>query len=107
MAAAIFVSCRKDDSIGGSVNSTEQLDIPTYEWMLQTDETEVVARLFEKAGLKDKDIITKVNGVVIGSSGSLANLISEYKPGDTVQLTVIRDGKEIAVNVTLEGYSDK
>ena len=60
-----------------------------------------------KAGLKDKDIITKVNGVVIGSSGSLANLISEYKPGDTVQLTVIRDGKEIAVNVTLEGYSDK
>ena len=40
MAAAIFVSCRKDDSIGGSVNSTEQLDIPTYEWMLQTDETE-------------------------------------------------------------------
>ena len=60
-----------------------------------------------KAGLKDKDIVTKVNGVSVGSSGSLANLISEYKPGDTVQLTVIRDGKEIAVNVTLEGYSDK
>jgi S1-C subfamily serine protease len=60
-----------------------------------------------KAGLKDKDIITKVNGVVIGSSGPLANLISEYKPGETVQRTVIRDGKEIAVNVTLEGYSDK
>ena len=60
-----------------------------------------------KAGLKDKDIITKVNGRSVGSEGSLANLISEYKPGDTVQLTVIRDGKEIAVNVTLEGYSDK
>ena len=60
-----------------------------------------------KAGLKDKDIITKVNGRSVGSEGSLANLISEYKPGDTVQLTVIRDSKEIAVNVTLEGYSDK
>ena len=60
-----------------------------------------------KAGLKDKDIVTKVNGVEVGSAGSLANLISEYKPGDTVQLTVIRDGKEIAINVTLEGYPSK
>lgn len=57
-----------------------------------------------KAGLKDKDIITAVNGVKIGQAGSLSTLIGEYKPGDTVQLTVIRDGAEIAVNVTLEGY---
>lgn len=59
-----------------------------------------------KAGLKDKDIITKVNGVSVGAAGSLTNLIGEYKPGDTVQLTVIREGKEIAINVTLEGYSN-
>ncbi len=59
-----------------------------------------------KAGLKDKDIVTKVNGVSVGAAGSLTNLIGEYKPGDTVQLTVIRDGKEIAINVTLEGYSN-
>ena len=59
-----------------------------------------------KAGLKDKDIITKINGVKVGASGSLANLIGEYKPGDTVQLTVIRDGNETAINVTLEGYPD-
>ena len=57
------------------------------------------------AGLKDKDIITAVNGVKVGAAGSLPDLISEYKPGDTVQLTVIREGKEIAINVTLEGYS--
>ena len=61
----------------------------------------------EKAGLKDKDIVTAVNGVKVGTSGSLANLIGEYKPGDTVQLTVIREGNETTVNVTLEGYSDK
>jgi len=59
-----------------------------------------------KAGLKDKDIITAVNGVKIGQAGSLSTLIGEYKPGDTVQLTVIRDGAEIAVNVTLEGYKE-
>lgn len=60
-----------------------------------------------KAGLKDKDIITAINGVKVGTAGSLGNLIGEYKPGDTVQLTVVREGKEIAINVTLEGYSDK
>ena len=59
-----------------------------------------------KAGLKDKDIITKVNDAKVGKSGSLPNIIGEYKPGDTVQLTVLRDGKEMAVNVTLEGYPD-
>ncbi len=57
-----------------------------------------------KAGLKDKDIITKVNGVEVGKDGSLSNLLGEYKPGDTVQLTVLRDGQEIPINVTLEGY---
>lgn len=57
-----------------------------------------------KAGLKDKDIITKINGVEVGAAGSLASLIGEYKPGDTVQLTVVREGNEIAVNATLEGY---
>ena len=60
-----------------------------------------------KAGLKDKDIITAVNGTKVGAAGSLSNLIGEYKPGDTVQLTVLREGNETAVNVTLEGYSDK
>ena len=60
----------------------------------------------DKAGLKNKDIITAVNGVKIGSKGSLSSLIGEYKPGDTVQLTVLRDGKEIAINVTLGAYSN-
>ena len=61
----------------------------------------------EKAGLKDKDIITAVNDVKIGTAGSLSSLIAEYKPGDTVKLTVIRDGQEMTIDVTLEGYSSK
>ena len=61
----------------------------------------------DKAGLKEKDIIIAVNGVKIGAAGSLSTLIAEYKPGDTVQLTVIRGGNEIAVNVTLEGYNEE
>lgn len=60
-----------------------------------------------KAGIKDKDIITAVNGTKVGSAGSLSSLIGEYKPGDTVQLTVIREGNEIAINATLGGYPTK
>lgn len=60
-----------------------------------------------KAGIRDKDIITAVNGVKVGTAGSLSSLLGEYKPGDTVQLTVLRDGKEIAINATLGAYSEK
>ncbi|MDB5177883.1 MAG: putative HtrA2 peptidase [Candidatus Saccharibacteria bacterium] len=58
-----------------------------------------------KAGIKEKDIITKVNGVEIGTKGSVATLIGEYKPGDTVELTVLRDGKTLTVKVNLTPYS--
>lgn len=54
-----------------------------------------------KAGLRDKDIITAINGVKIGSAGSLSTLIGEYKPGDVVQFTVMREGEEIAINIEL------
>ncbi len=58
-----------------------------------------------KAGLKDNDVLVAINGVKIGLAGSLTNLIGEYKPGDTVQFTVIRDGNEVAINVTLGEYT--
>lgn len=60
-----------------------------------------------KAGLKEKDIITKINGVSVGKSGSVSTLIGEYAPGDTVQLTIIRDNKEQTVNIELGGYNQQ
>ena len=60
----------------------------------------------EKAGLKDGDIITAISGVDIGKIGSLSSIIGEYMVGDTIQLTVLRSGEEIAINVTLEAYQE-
>ena len=57
-----------------------------------------------KAGIKNGDIITSVNGVKVGSAGTVSSLIGEYAPGDTVQLVVLREGKEITVNIELEAY---
>ena len=59
----------------------------------------------DKAGIKDKDIITKVGDIEVGDKGSVSSLIGEYAPGDTIQLTVLRDGKTMTVNVTLAAYN--
>lgn len=59
----------------------------------------------EKAGIKDKDIIVKVGDLEVGDRGSVASLVSEYAVGDTVQLTILRDGKTITVAVPLQAYT--
>jgi serine protease Do len=59
----------------------------------------------EKAGLKDNDIITKVNNDTIGKQGGLSSIIGQYKPGDTVTVTYIRDGKEQTTKLTFSTYS--
>lgn len=59
----------------------------------------------DKAGIKDKDIITKVGDLEVGEQGSVSSLIGEYGTGDTVQLTIIRANKTITTNVTLAPYT--
>ena len=56
----------------------------------------------EKAGLKEKDIITKVNNDTIDEKNSLVSVLGRYPVGEKVKLTVMRDNKEIQVDVTLE-----
>lgn len=55
----------------------------------------------DKAGLKNGDIILKVNDQKIDASNSLTSLIGAKSPGDVVTLIVYRDGKEQKVEVTL------
>lgn len=56
----------------------------------------------DKAGLKEKDIITKIDGTAIDENNSLTSLISRKAVGDEVTLTVVRDGKEQTIKVKLE-----
>jgi serine protease Do len=56
----------------------------------------------EKGGVKEGDIITKINGDSITSTSSLQSLVGKYKPGDKVTLTINRDGKTQTLTVTLE-----
>jgi serine protease Do len=55
----------------------------------------------DKAGIKSGDIITKVGSQTIDSNHSLTSLIANYKPGDKVTLTILRNGKTQTVAVTV------
>lgn len=60
----------------------------------------------DKAGLKEKDVITKVNGTLVDEKNSLISLLGQKSVGESVELTVIRDGKEQSIKATLEAYPE-
>jgi serine protease Do len=55
-----------------------------------------------KAGLRTGDVITKLNGQPVTDAGQLQMEIGQKRPGDTVKLEMVRDGKAMNVAVTLE-----
>ena len=55
----------------------------------------------EDAGVKEQDVIIEVNGKIVNDSSNLKNLISSGRPNDKTKLTIIRDGREKSLTVTL------
>ncbi len=53
------------------------------------------------AGVKAEDIIIKMNGDKVTTNNDLAKIIGKKKVGDTVSLTIWRDGEEKSISVTL------
>lgn len=56
----------------------------------------------DKAGLKQGDIITMIDGKPVKGSLSLVGFVRQYAVGDTVELTVVRGGTEKKIPVTLQ-----
>lgn len=56
----------------------------------------------KEAGLKEDDIILKVNDVNVNSSAELQEQIGKFRPGDKVNITYVRNGKQNTVLVTLK-----
>ncbi len=55
----------------------------------------------ERAGLKVGDLIREVDGQRVSASRPLTEILSSYRPGDRVTLTVERDGEKLEIQVTL------
>jgi serine protease Do len=55
----------------------------------------------EQAGVHRGDVITGINGTTIKDYNELRNQVAESQPGSSVQLTLVRSGKEQTVAVKL------
>lgn len=55
----------------------------------------------EKAGIRAGDIITAVNGKAIKGPRELARVIAGYDPGASIDVTLLRDGKEKVISLEL------
>lgn len=56
----------------------------------------------QKAGLKEDDIITKVNDKKIDGPNALYEVVGEFKPDDKINITYLREGKEKKTTAVLE-----
>ena len=57
----------------------------------------------EKAGLKGDDIVTKLGTTVIKNIYDLMTALGSFKPGDTTDVTVLRNDKPVTMKVTFGG----
>lgn len=55
----------------------------------------------EKAGLKENDVITKIDDQKVSDPDDLSKVIGSHKPGDKVKVTFLRDKKEQTVTAEL------
>lgn len=55
----------------------------------------------EAAGLKEGDVITKVDGKKVTKFGELTEALAPHRPGDKVEVTYLRDKKQRTATITL------
>ena len=59
-----------------------------------------------KAGIKKSDVITKIESQEITSIAELRYYLYKHKVGDTISITILRNGKEIVEKVKLTASED-
>jgi serine protease Do len=60
----------------------------------------------DKAGLKEGDIIIKINDMKVGEGGNVSSLVSQYVPGTEIEVVYLRDKQEKTTTVTLGEYEE-
>ncbi len=85
--AFIGVSIREIDN-----KLAEEKNLTLYQGVYVAGLTEGGAA--DNAGIKEGDIITKIGDTKVNSSPELQEQVSKYRPGDKVNVTVVREGKE-------------
>lgn len=90
--------------IDAEVSAENNLPVQSGAWInssRQGQASVVAGTPAAKAGLQENDIITAVNDVSLAEGNSLRQALSKFKPGDTVTLSFLRDGKQQTTQLTL------
>jgi Do/DeqQ family serine protease len=56
----------------------------------------------KEAGLKEGDVVTKINEAPVATSSELQEQVARYRPGDKLKVTYVRDGKEETTTAILK-----
>lgn len=56
----------------------------------------------EEAGIKIGDVVTKIENVSVKSTAELLEQIGKFRPGDKIQVTLVRNEKEMELPVVLK-----
>ncbi|MDO9496818.1 MAG: trypsin-like peptidase domain-containing protein [Nocardioides sp.] len=59
-----------------------------------------------EAGLRDGDVITRIDDRMISSADGLVATIRSYRPGDEVEVAYVRDGESATTTLTLDSDAD-
>jgi serine protease Do len=95
----IYVPVTNDIVKQYSLSTDHGAYIPTSE---QAGEATVISGgPADKAGVQPGDVITQIDGKDVNETTSLTSLLGKHKVGDSVNLTIVRDGKTINKDVTL------
>ncbi|TBW26733.1 trypsin-like peptidase domain-containing protein [Gramella sp. KN1008] len=92
--------------MGISPAAIRELDLEETQGVIVSDVTPGSGAA--KAGLRQKDIIKRIDNVQITKFSDLTGYINSKRPGDEVRVQIVRDGDEKEVNVKLsklETYS--
>lgn len=60
----------------------------------------------QDAGLREKDVITRVNNIPVASVSELQEQVGKFRPGDQTSITYVRGGKESTVPITMKNVDN-
>lgn len=74
---------------------------------IKSNQGAVIARVFPdtpaaRAGLKDGDVVTQINGRNIKNSSDMRNTVGLARVGETLSITLLRNGKQLKLKAKLE-----
>ena len=61
----------------------------------------------DKAGVKAGDVLVAIDSIKITTPSSVQETVSRFSPGDKAELSVIRGGKELKLNVVFKGTAQE